>query len=233
MDYKNYHRDKVYLENESLFKNIFTKRFELANKFIARPGKVLDVGASTGIMLDIFREHGWQTWGVESSVSAQSVKLKGHRVLNTFFEKATLPENYFDLVILNHTLEHMNDPAKVLEKARNVLKVGGVVYVDVPNAGGLGSIILRKKWPYLLPLEHKHQFTRQGLEKVFKQTGFKLIHFESRSGIFEYSNPILELWQSLTGLKKRFFTDLFSFPYALCATLLNMGDSMSLLGKKE
>lgn len=232
MEYKNYHRDSDYQKFEPMFRNIFMKRFNLINKYVKK-GRVLDIGCSIGTMLQIFEENGWQVWGVEPSKSAQSATAKGYRVIRNYFEKADLPRHYFDLIILNHTLEHMDNPTGVLQKVNILLKKKGIVFVDVPNAGGLSARVLGKYWPFLSPEEHKHQFTRKNLEKVFKETGFKILHFESRSGIFEHASPLLELWQALISLKKRFFTDLVMLPYSLIITLLNSGDSMSLIGQKK
>jgi len=233
INYKKYHRDKTYKENESLFRNIFQKRYDIAKKFIIKPGKVLDIGTSTGTMLDIFKDNSWETWGVEPSQSSSVAIEKGHKIIKNYFEKAKLPKAYFDFIIANHTLEHMDDPILVLRKIHSLLKSGGIVYIDVPNAGGIASRILGKHWPYRLPLEHKHQFTRTSLSKIFIKAGFKVIHFESRSGIFEFANPVLELWSSLTTFKKRFFTNILTFPYALFANVSNSGDSMSMVGRKK
>ncbi len=232
ISYRKYHRDKAYLENEKLFKNIFKKRLNIAKRFYDTHGIVLDIGASTGTMLDVFRENGWKTWGVEPSESSKEASKKGHKIINEFFERADLPKNYFDMVILNHTLEHMDDPVKVLKKIHTILKDNGIVYVDVPNAGGLGAKILKDGWPYRLPEEHRYQFTKESLRGVFKNSGFRVIHFESRSGIFEFADPVEEIWQSLITGKKRFFTNIVFSPYSLIATVLNMGDSMSMIGRK-
>src|SRR5258708_25529835 len=99
MNYKKYHRDKAYKENEANFKNIFKTRFIIAKSYKQKSGIVLDVGASTGTMLDIFKENGWQTWGVEPSESSKIAKDKGHKIIVGHIEKAKLPKNYFDLVI--------------------------------------------------------------------------------------------------------------------------------------
>lgn len=232
MDYKNYHRDKTYLENESLFKNIFTKRYFIASKFITHPGRVLDIGTSTGTMLDIFKEKGWETWGIEPSESAKVAEDKGHKISKIYFEAAKLPKNYFDLVIMNHTLEHLKDPEQILKKVNLVLKKNGIVYIDVPNAGGIASKTMGDNWPYRLPLEHEWQFTRKSLSEFFIKAGFRVVHFESRSGLLEFGYPLKELFESLVTLKKRFFTNLITFPYALVVTIFNTGDSMSMLGKK-
>lgn len=246
-DYSNYHRDEDYGKFESMFRNIFLKRFKVLQKHLGgglglpRGGCVLDIGSSTGVFLDIFKEVqpsqglsevGWETWGVEPSKSGTLTERKGHKVVKAYFEKADLPKNYFDLVVMNHSLEHMDDPLAVLTKANSLLKKGGIVFVDVPNAGGLGVKILGKYWPYRLPEEHKWQFTKESLSRIMEDAGFKVIHYESRSGLFEFANPWQELWESLTTLKKRFFTNILTLPYSLFVTMMNMGDSMSLVGKK-
>jgi len=232
VNYKKYHRDKTYQENESHFKNIFMTRFAIARRYVKKPGKVLDIGASTGVMLDIFKEDKWETWGIEPSESAKVASEKGHKILRTLFENAKLPDNYFDLVIMNHTLEHLDNPVLVLTKIHKILNKDGILLIDVPNAGGLGSKILGDKWPYRLSEEHKSQFTKESLRKVFEETGFKVIYFKSRSGIFELSNPIQDIWESLISRKKRFFTDIINIPYDILVTALNMGDSMTMVGRK-
>lgn len=233
ISYLKYHRDKTYEENESLFSNIFEKRYNISKRFIETPGKILDIGTSTGVMLDIFKKHGWETWGVEPSESGRIAKSKGHNIKRGFFEKVDLPNNYFDIIIMNHTLEHLDNPVGILRKMKTLLKDSGIVYIDVPNAGGIASRLMGKRWPYRLPFEHKQQFTRTSLSKVFNEAGFRVIYFESRSGIFEFANPVREIFESLVTLKKRFFTNLITFPYALAVTLLNSGDSMSMIGQKE
>jgi len=225
INYKNYHRDSDYKKYEAMFRNIFMKRFNLITKFIKK-GKILEIGCSNGAFLDIFKEYDWETWGVEPSGNSGKAKEKGHKIIKEFFEKADIPQNYFDLVIMNHTLEHMDDPSTVLKKTNKVLKNNGIIFVDVPNFGSLLSKIMGKSWPYLLPEEHKWQFTKESLTKVSKKAGFKILFWESRSGIFEYANPFLEL------RRPRFLLDLLASPYSLIATFLNMGDSMSMVGKK-
>lgn len=233
-NYNNYHRDTDYIENESLFRNIFLKRFNILWPHFAKAsrGKVLDIGCSNGIFLDIYKEHGWQTFGIEPSESGLVAKRKGHKIIRNYFEKSSLPDNFFDLVIMNHILEHVDNADLVLKKIYGILKKGGILYVDVPNAGGLGSKIMGDAWPLRLSNEHNYQFTKDLLSKKIKDAGFKIIHFESRSGLFEYENPILELWQSLVAFKKRFFVNLLLFPYSFLATVFNMGDSMSIVARK-
>ncbi len=231
INYKNYHRDDDYNKNKDLFRNIFLKRYNLISKYINLPKKVLDIGCSNGIFLDLFKHS--ETWGVEPSDSGYKIEDGRHKIVHEYFEKAKLPQDYFDLVIMNHTLEHVKDADLVLEKIYKILKKGGILFIDVPNVGGLGSRILGDKWPYKLPEEHNYQFTRASLSKKIKDSRFKIIHWESRSGLFEFEEPFKECLQSLIGFKKRFFTNLLSLPYSMFVTALNMGDSMSIIAKKN
>ncbi len=226
INYQTYHRDYDYQKYEEMFRNIFMKRFNLVSKYVKK-GKVLDIGCSNGVFLDLFKESGWETWGVEPSENSETARKKGHKVMKGFFEKVNLPKNYFDLVIMNHTLEHMDSPVSVLKKVSGILKKDGILLVDVPNFGSLLSKLMGNKWPYLLPDEHKWQFTKASLTEIFKEGGYRVLYWESRSGIFEFSNPFLELG------RKRFILEILSSPYSLLATLLNMGDSMSMVGRKS
>lgn len=232
IDYESYHRDEDYQKFEKMFRNIFLKRVRIIEKFIKGEGKVLDIGASTGAFLELFKESGWETWGIEPSKSGEIARKKVTKLLRTTFEKVNLPRNYFDVVILNHTLEHVADPVSILKKVKTVLRKGGIVFVDVPNFGGLSSKLFGRYWRFLTPEEHLFHFTKESLAKVLKKAGFKVIHEESRSGLFEYGNPLAELLDATTSLKKRFFTDLITLPYSTIATILNIGNSMSIIGRK-
>lgn len=231
-DYRHYHRDEDYQKFEKMFRNIFLKRVRIIELCVKGPGKVLDVGASTGTFLKLFKEKNWEVWGVEPSESGEIARKKDLKILRQTFEKAALPKNYFDVVILNHTLEHLENSVSVLRKVKTILKNGGIVLVDVPNFGGLSSKLFGRYWRYLTPEEHLFHFTKESLAKVMKKAGFKVIHYESRSGLFEYGDPLAELWDALVTLKKRFFTDLVTLPFAFLSTSLNMGNSMSMIGKK-
>ena len=227
IDYSNYHRDSDYRKFEPMFRNIFLKRYYLIKRYVrSGPGKVLDIGCSNGVFLDLFGERGWETWGIEPSESGDVAGKKGHKIIASFFEKVELSKNYYDLVIMNHTLEHMDNPSFVLKKIHTILKKGGTLFIDVPNAGGFGARLFGKYWPYRLPDEHKWQFTKRTLSEIVGKSGFKILCWESRSGIFEYANPLLEL------KRKRFVIDILTAPYAVIATVLKMGDSMSIVGRK-
>jgi 2-polyprenyl-3-methyl-5-hydroxy-6-metoxy-1,4-benzoquinol methylase len=231
MNYSHYHRDVDYKKFDSHFKNIFKVRFNLVKKY-KNKGKVLDIGCATGTLLSIFKEKGWEVWGVEPSSSSEIASARGIKVLQSTFEEAKLNSNFFDVVILNHTLEHVNNPIETLKKAHSILNKGGLILIDVPNFGSLSSRIYKSKWPYILPNEHTFHFTPDTLKKVIKKSGFKVIHTETRSGLFDYADPIKEVFEALFTFKKRFFNDVIGLPGAIVSTYLGMGTSLTIIAQK-
>ncbi len=232
ISYQDYHRDQDYQKFEKEFRNIFQKRFKIISRFKKKPAKVLEIGAATGVMLQIFKKHGWEVWGIEPSASARDAQKKGIKILKTTFEKAKLPKNYFDVVILNHTLEHMTNPLAIMRKVKTLLIKKGIIYVDVPNFASFSAKLANKNWKYILPEEHLYHFTPETLRKILEKAGFKTIYCRTWSGIFDVANPFLKLYQELADFRLNFINDILGIPANIIATTLNQGTSLAMIGEK-
>lgn len=229
----NYHRDKVYEIESAQFKNIFQRRVNFIESLHLRTGKVLEIGSSTGLMLSLFKEKSWEVLGVEISQEAANSALKrGINTLITSIEDMNLPQHSFDLIIINHTLEHLENPNNVIQKISSVLKEGGILLVDVPNFDSLSARIFKKNWFALLPSEHLWHFTYDALSNLLNHNGFKIIKRSSPSGIWDYGNPLKEILMSFVGLKKRFFSNVLTLIPNLVVTSLNQGATLTILAQK-
>ena len=227
-----YHRDETYIEEEDLFKNIFKKRIKIISKF-QNSGKALEIGCSTGLMLSLLKDKGWDVLGIEiSSTAAKVAKDRGIEVMTVPFEKANLNEK-FDLIILNHTLEHLKDPLEVLKKAKSLLKPKGNIYLDFPNFESLGAKILKSNWPLLLPDEHLWHFSEKAVRLMFKSLDFKTIYIEKSSGIWDLDNPFKELLISLTKFKKRFFIEALTLIPSFIISKLKLGSDLLVIARKR
>lgn len=100
-----------------------------------KSGRALDVGASAGHFLYALKPYYDKLVGIEyNQANAQFMRDKlGFRAYTTPLEETDLPEGYFDLITVFHTLEHMPDPVAFLQTARRYLKPDGWLYVEVPN----------------------------------------------------------------------------------------------------
>lgn len=226
-----YHRDKTYIEEEKLFENIFLKRVNLIYNF-KKHGKALEVGSSTGIFLSLLKNKGWVVKGVEiSETAAKIAKKRGIDVLVKPFQEINIEEK-FDLIIFNHTLEHLSDPKKILEKSHSILNKNGIIYIDLPNYGGVSANILGLKWPMLLPEEHQWHFTYNALKVLLTDLGFKIIYVERASGVWDYANPLKGILISLFSFKKRFFTESLTAIPSRVVSKVGMGSDLMVIAKK-
>ncbi len=227
-----YHRDDDYIKEESLFINIFQKRANLILN-LSKPGKVLEVGCSTGILLSLLQAKGWDVTGVEiSKPAAEIAKNRGIKVYEQKFEKIKFTEKY-DCIIFNHTLEHLENPVQILEKTKSLLKPKGLLYIDLPNFDSLTAMIFRKKWTLLLPQEHLWHFTSKSFKLLMNKLDFKILLIERASGIWDYQRPIRGTLKSLVKFKKRFFRESFTAMPSLVLTKIGKGSDLMVIARKK
>ena len=95
---------------------------------------VFEIGCAEGMLLHALKKCGMTVAGCEMNraVAAEGVKNLGVDIHTEPFEKLTLPENNYDLVISFHTLEHMRFPENVLARIAMILRSDGSVLIEVP-----------------------------------------------------------------------------------------------------
>jgi 2-polyprenyl-3-methyl-5-hydroxy-6-metoxy-1,4-benzoquinol methylase len=144
-------------------------------------GRLLDVGAGVGALLHIASKRGFTTYGVEVSdwASAYARDERGLDVVTGTLQDAAFPEAYFDIIVINHVLEHVTAPLEVLTEARRILKSDGLLVVGVPNIGSIMARLLREKWPSLRPDEHMWHFAPNSLRSLIDHAGFREVWFEA------------------------------------------------------
>lgn len=97
-------------------------------------GRLLEIGCGKGALLEYARDRGWTTRGVEISEAAGRVaREKGLDVHIGPVETMSTPPEPPDFVHMNHVLEHLADPVRVLRQVRELLAPGGIAVVEVPN----------------------------------------------------------------------------------------------------
>lgn len=88
-------------------------------------------------------------------------------------EAASEWAGWADVVTLMNVLEHVNDPFRLLERLRRILKPGGLLLIDVPNNSVVsmrGSLLGR--WPVLDLGEHINHFVPATLDSLLIRAGF-------------------------------------------------------------
>jgi 2-polyprenyl-3-methyl-5-hydroxy-6-metoxy-1,4-benzoquinol methylase len=135
------------------------------------PQRILDIGASTGLLLDTFRESfGSDVMGVEPGDAYRAHAEK--RDIPMFASIETLVEaspDKFDLISMIHVLEHLADPLGVLRMIRTeLLKQSGILLLEVPNFYGHDSY----------ELAHLTCYTPHTLQQTLRQSGYHVFFFQ-------------------------------------------------------
>jgi SAM-dependent methyltransferase len=97
---------------------------------------------------------GWNVEGVEWDPTAAEAarNISKERVVVGDFKAIELPLGAFDLVIVNHVLEHLDSPTVALCRIRDLLVPGGRAVLVYPNPQSLGARIFGGAWyPWEVP----------------------------------------------------------------------------------
>jgi 2-polyprenyl-3-methyl-5-hydroxy-6-metoxy-1,4-benzoquinol methylase len=140
-------------------------------------GKLLDVGCGSGFYLNEMRDLGWEVMGVEPDNRAVEIArgFYGLSVMAGNLHDCNFPDNEFDLITLNHVIEHVLDPIALLEECKRVIKPGGRVVITCPNTLSLGHSIFRESWYHLDPPRHLFLFSRNTLAKIARIAGLDVM----------------------------------------------------------
>lgn len=144
---------------------------------IKQAGKLLDVGSGKGKFLNTAARSGWDSWGIEPSGRSRSFVEQKHgvRIYGGKFEEADIPDCFFDVVTMWHTLEHFYDPLDVLNRAHRKLKDDGLLVVRVPNADSWDFRLGKEKWFQLDVPRHLYHFSPKSLSLLFNKAGFQVV----------------------------------------------------------
>jgi len=144
---------------------------ESIREFLPASGRLLDVGAAEGSFLRIFLAtlSGWSAQGVEltEDYAAYAAEVESLDIVNADMETVLdWPAAGYDLLTANHVLEHLLDPNLFLRAARHLLRPGGLIFIDVPDAEGESHGIQN------LHIAHLFHFSRLSLENFLRKHGF-------------------------------------------------------------
>ena len=83
----------------------------------------------------------------------------------------------YDLILMSHVLEHIDDPAAELAAMKVVLKPGGTIFLEVPNLGGNRRLPIddnRSHYHFFSPTSLAWLLARNGLQTVAAATDVRL-----------------------------------------------------------
>lgn len=148
-----------------------------------RRGSIFDVGTGDCRHFDELRRHlDLECAGIEiqPEVAAKG-RARGYDVLEGTLENADLSGHIgrYDIVSMNHVLEHVVSPQTMLERAYDLLRPGGYVIGQLPTVSSWESKIFGRNWGgYHFP-RHLQIPSKPGLAGLLEQVGLSSVRIRS------------------------------------------------------
>jgi len=164
-------------------------------KKLKKDSKIMEAGCGIGQWVFWMAEQDYQVVGVDLAPKAIAVakkyaqknNIKNCNFIEGDIRNLKIKDNYFDYIFSFGVLEHFHNPKVILDEFKRVLKVGGKIFISVPNKYSSHSFtraILKiiGRWD----LGYECSYSQKSLNKLFKKSGLKVL----RSGLM----PGIELF---------------------------------------
>jgi len=153
---------------------------DIALKLNPDISKILEVGCSIGYTLEAAKRRNLNHLGIDiSNYAVEFCKSKGLNAELYSFDDLKKKGERFDLLYMQHVLEHFEDPFDTLKKCHNLLNANGCIVILVPNS--LYKPARKKKERHRfyskkgVGTEHYAYFNYANLQKVLNVSGFEVV----------------------------------------------------------
>lgn len=136
--------------------------------------KILDVGCGSGNFVSDLGNLGFQNvLGIDPFLEQDQELFPGCRLKkNSLFEI----DEKFDIIIFNHSLEHLSQLEEVCRKTEELLSPNGYCVIRIPNIESLSFRLFGKYWEGIHAPYHFVLPSKKGIQQLFSKTSLKYIN---------------------------------------------------------
>jgi 2-polyprenyl-3-methyl-5-hydroxy-6-metoxy-1,4-benzoquinol methylase len=137
-------------------------------------GRLLDVGAGSGILVDAALKLGFEAEGIEPSgpLSGQAAE-RGLPVSHGILPSRSV-RGLFDVITVVDVIEHVSDPIGLMRSVHEQLASDGIAVVVTPDVGSLMARVLGRRW-WHYRIAHIGYFNRDTLAHALRLAGFEQV----------------------------------------------------------
>lgn len=153
---------------------------DAACRHLPRPSRqgrrLLDVGFGNGAFLKLATRMGWDAFGIDFDEKAVEVaRAQALQVRCGSVAELQKQDVRYDVITISHVIEHLHDPHALLQQLFNLLRPGGMLWLETPNIQSSGAKRFGSNWLGLDPPRHLVLFTPDALRSSLVQAGFEQI----------------------------------------------------------
>jgi len=193
--YSNWYRKKYGVEERpNKFYNEQKERsmlvWEFVNEYtskLSKPYNIIDIGGGIGGILDPFKKEANCYLFDYNRPFLKKANEMGIKTIEGGIDKIKLIDKP-DFIILSHVLEHMPNINQELKNLTKQLKIGTMVYIELPGIDSLKEG--RRGFDFLGDIlkPHVYYFSIGTLTNLLERYGFECVKINSRiASIFKYS----------------------------------------------
>ena len=147
---------------------------QIALKLPEREARILDAGCANGGLLVSLRRLGFnQLLGLDPSPTCvANTRARGIEAVAGWLTELPQDIGQFDCVILSHVLEHVLEVGQALHEVRALIRPGGCIYVEVPDATRYVDYLFCPFQEF--NIEHINHFSLTCLASLMDWAGFRL-----------------------------------------------------------
>ena len=214
---------------------------------IIKGGTFLDMGCGSGEFLILMNSFNMDCYGIEPGEFDKEFANKNNlKIKKTTIFNAKYPSNYFDLITLNHVLEHIENPSQTLKELYRILKSKGTIIISTPQHNNLMFKFFKKNWIQLDLPRHLYLFSTDNLKKYAKKTNLKIEKINYNSTPYQIIGSLFYLLDNLkinksylaekgSRTQRAFYTALFYLllPVSYLINFIKKGDQVEIILTKK
>ena len=173
-----------YVADAELYRKTFRLRSRILKRHRPPPARVLDVGCAAGFALEVLRDLGYDTYGLEISrpMAERAAGVLGADRVHHGPLTSGVFGGGFDLMTMWDVVEHVEDPIEFLRTARSLLKEDGLLVLETQNVRSWFARLLGIRWQHYKFHEHLHHFDPHTIVKLLDAAGFERVDWTARYG---------------------------------------------------
>lgn len=135
------------------------------------PGRVLDIGCGAGFLLSGINDK-WEKFGVEVSHFAAEYAKKEGKIYVGELQDAHFPNEFFDLIVMHHVIEHIKDPISIIVEVHRILKKSGILLLGTPDFDSGCARRFKGKYRLLYDSTHTSLFSNDSMHRFLRDHNF-------------------------------------------------------------
>jgi len=181
------------------------RRWRFLEKHLKKGKRLLEIGCSSGFMMDAFKDAGLDCYGVEPSGEfLEFLRSNGHNAYESLDDLEKEVDVKFDIITHFFVFEHIADPFDFLERTYKMLNDGGLIIAEIPSSTDVLTSVynIPAFEKFYWSIAHHYYYNPKSLKYILNKLNYRYeILPEQR---YDLSNHITWLMDGVPGGQNRF-----------------------------